>query len=258
MTDPPEPRDPGDDEELSPEEVAEMRELQDFFDSEYFQEMGDDILLDNIGAGIDNRTIYDDLSDTEWTLQDDLADIKEQTEDTPVPELVSLDDAMKIIAEAKKKREEEQAAAQKRAQSQGDDSMPIADDAQAIAQIANDTSALAAMESATSAMGDVIRHLQAAGEALSKIGSGMQTAAEKISEQASKAGGMLGGEEGGNIQAQGQGIGQQVNDALSKIAMVDTSEVAGNLQGVDLAALQGQMQGVLEAIKSAAQRHMGG
>lgn len=255
MTDPPEPRQPGDDEEMTPEEVAEMRELQDFFDSEYFAEMGDDILIDNIAAGEDHRTIYDDLSDAEWELQDHLADIKEQTEDTPVPKLVSTDEAMKIIAEAKKKKEED--AAQRRAQSEVEGKMAIADDAQQVMQIANDATASQAMEQAIRALADAVGALNNASSHLSTVGENMQAAEGAIASQASQAAGLLGGETGGNIGSQGQAISQTISDELSRIANIDIAGTLQNVQGVDLAELSGRIQQLREAIKAAAQRHGG-
>lgn len=237
---------------LSDEERAE---LEDFFNSEYFGELADDMLLDEAGRGEDHRTVFDEMPDEEWELRDHLADIKEQTEDEPVPELVSVEEAAKAIAEAKKKYDEAKAA--KDQPTQGDEPMAIADDAQQVAQIGNDETASQAMEQAIRALSDAIGSLNSATEKLTSVGQNLQAAGEAAADQASRAGGLLGGDSGQALAAQGQALGQAISDALSKIAMVDIPGAQQNLQGVDLATLSGQIQTLRSDIKAAAQKHQG-
>src|SRR5690242_21638202 len=104
-------------------------ELRAFLESEYFGEMADDMLMDEIGRGDDHRTIYDELPEGEDELQDALHDIHEQPDDEPIPRLVSVEEAARILAEAKKKHDE-QKAAEARVQSKGDNAMAISDNAQ--------------------------------------------------------------------------------------------------------------------------------
>ena len=54
MTEPPEPRRP---EEGGGEEPSEIPELNEILDSEWFGEMEDDMLLDRIGQGDDDRSV---------------------------------------------------------------------------------------------------------------------------------------------------------------------------------------------------------
>jgi DNA repair ATPase RecN len=77
MTEPPEPRDP--------EEGSGDDELQEFLDSEQFAELGDDLLLDQIGQGEDERRLSDDIPDEEWELQDLLHDWRDDVESEPIP-----------------------------------------------------------------------------------------------------------------------------------------------------------------------------
>lgn len=256
VTEPPDPRDPenvGDPEEFDPELA---RELAEMLESEQIDELADDMLLDEVGRGEDHRTILDfGIPDEEWELQDHLHDIREQTEDEPVPELVSTEEALKIIAEAKKKREEEQAAAQRRAQSQGDDKVAISDDAQRVAQIANDASAIQAMEQAIGALDDALGKLRSAEEDLSKFGQALQVAGEAASSQATEAGNLLGGEDGQSVLQQGQGLAQSISDALSKVANIDIGGVLQHAQGVDLTTLAGRIHELRETIKNMALKH---
>lgn len=247
MTEPPEDNVHGDD-------AYDDEELTAFLNSEYFAEMGDDMLIDRVARGEDNRTVYDEYDDVEDQLEDDLHDIKEQAEDEPIPELVSVEEASRVIAEAKKAKEEREAA-ERRTQSQGEDKVAISDDAQQIAQIAGEETAKQAMESAISSIADAIGQLQQAGQTLTSLGQNLQAAGEAAASQASTAGNLLGGDEGQAIAAQGQEIAQAISDALSKIAFVDVDASVGKLQGVDLASLQGRIQALSEAIKAAALKH---
>lgn len=245
---------PPEDDGLSDEESAE---LEEFLNSEYFAELSDDMLLDDVGEGKDHRTIYDDMPDEEWELQDHLADIKEQTEDEPIPELVSTEEAMKIIADAKKKHDEEKAAAERRAQSQGEDKVAISDDAQQLAVIGNDETAAGALNAAATSVSTAINLLSQVGEALSSVGQAMQHAQETVTSQSAQAGGLLGGDGGQAISGEGQAIGSAISDALSVIATVDTTAAQNTLTGVDLSAMVGRLQGLYTSIKDAASKHQG-
>jgi len=231
-----------------------LDELSDFLASEQFAELEDDMLLDQIGRGDDNRTIYDELPDEEEDLRDDLFDAQEAILETPIPDLLSIEDAAKAIAEGKKAYEERKAA-EKRTQGEVEDKMAISDDAQQVAQIANDETASQAMEGAIGALNDAIGSLNAATTQLSTAAQNLQAAGDSASGQATQAGNLLGGDGGQSISAQGQALGQAISDALSKIAQIDIGEAMQNLQGVDLAQLQGQIQALRDAIKAAAQKH---
>lgn len=239
-----------------PDDAWDDEELEEFLDSELFAEMGDDMLLDRVARGDDDRSLVDDvdMDYAEWELQDYLHDLHDQPDDEPVPELVDREEAKRIIAEAKKKYDE-QKAAEARTQSKGEDKVAISDDAQQVAQIANDESASQAMGQAVTALADAIGSLNAAEGHLSTVGQNMQAAGEAASSQASQAGSLLGGEDGQTITAQGQALGQAISDALSKIADIDISGMKQNLQGVSLEELSGQIQALRDAIKAAALKH---
>lgn len=247
MSEPPEDNAYGDD-------AYDDEELTEFLNSEYFAELGDDMLVDRVGRGEDNRTIYDDTDEVEDRLEDDLHDIKEQTEDEPIPELVSVDEAKRVIAEAKKAYDEKKAA-EARTQGKAEEHMAISDDAQQVAQIANDETASQAMEQAVRSLEDAIGSMNAASTQLSSVGQNMQAAGEAAASQASQAGNLLGGEDGQSISAQGQALGQAISDALSKIANIDIAGAMQNLQGVSLGELSGQIQALRDAIKAAALKH---
>jgi hypothetical protein len=92
VTEPPEPRRP--EEDGGEEEVPGLDEL---LDSDWLDEMEDDILLDRLGHGEDNRTIYDEHDDE---LQDAAHDWREDIEDVPVPPKL---DPEALIAEANRR-----------------------------------------------------------------------------------------------------------------------------------------------------------
>ena len=104
MTEPPEPRQPddagGEDDPISPDE---SRELDELLNSEWLDEMGDDLLLDEIGRGDDSRTIYDDGEDD--TLIDELHDAREEIADVPLPEKTSPHAVMAEFERRKKAAE---------------------------------------------------------------------------------------------------------------------------------------------------------
>jgi len=241
---------PGDDDAYDDEELTA------FLNSQYFDELSDDMLLDRVGRGEDNRSLLDDLDmdDTEWQLEDDLHDLQEQPDDEPIPELVDRDEAKRIIAEAKKKYDEKKAA-EARAQIEGADPVAISDDAQRVATIGNDETAAGAINEAKSDLETAMTALGQVGEALSAAVQKIQAAAETAASQSAEAGGLLGGEEGGAIQAQGQTVGQQCQNANSHINQVDLSAVEASLQQTNLDGVLNQIQSLYQAIKDAAARH---
>lgn len=238
-----------------PEDDAyDDEELTAFLNSEYFAEMGDDMLIDRVARGEDNRTIYDETDEVEDRLEDDLHDIKEQPEDEPIPELVSVEEAKRVIAEAKRKYEEKKAA-ESRAQSQGETPMAISDDAQRVATIGNDETAAGAINEAKGDLERAQTALGQVGEALSAAVQKIQAAAETAASQSAEAGGLLGGQEGGSVQAQGQTVGQQCHNANQHIGQVDLSQIEASLQQANLDGLLNQVQSLYQSIKDAAARH---
>jgi hypothetical protein len=240
----------------SDDEDDEFRELEEFLNSEYFAELSDDLLLDKVGRGEDDRTIYDEFDEVEDQLENDLHDIKEQTEDEPVPELVSVDEAKKILAEAKKKHDEKKTA-ERCAESQGEDNVTISDDAQRIATIGNDEEAAGAIQAAKTDLDAAQTALGQVGEALSAAVQKIQAAAEKVASQSAEAGGLLGGAEGEAIQGQGQTISEQCNNANQHVGQVDLGAVEASLQQTNLDGVGQQIQALYQAIKDAASRHQG-
>lgn len=95
MTEPPEPRDPEDG------GGADDDELREFLESEYFAEMSDDMLLDEIGRGEDHRTVSDEMPDEEWEMQDAAHDWRDEIEEVPLPD--KLDPAA-ILAEHERRK----------------------------------------------------------------------------------------------------------------------------------------------------------
>lgn len=251
MSEPPGPDEEGPAEQYDEEMAQEVRE---FLESEQFAELEDDMIVDQAGRGEDNRTIYDDMPDEEWELLDHLQDIHDQPRDEPIPELVSTQEAMKIIAEANKKRDEE-AAAGRRAQSKEEEKVTISDDAQRIATIGNDQAAAGALNEAKSDLEKAQTALSQVGEFLGAAVQKIQSAAETAAGQSAEAGGLLGGAEGDDIAAQGQTVGEQCNNANGHINQADLGAVEASLQQTNLDGVMQQIQGLYEAIKEAAARH---
>lgn len=240
-----------------PEDFDAMlaRELADMLESEQIDELEDDMLLDRVGQGDDNRTIYDEYDEVEDTLEDHLHDIKEQPEDEPIPELVSTEEAMKIIAEAKKKYEEKKAA-EGRDTAKGEE-VPISDDAQRIAQIGNNEEAIGALAGASQDIDNAKQALSQAAEALGTAVQKMQSAAEKAGGDAAEAGGLLGGSEGENIRGQGLTVAEQIGNAMQHIGQIDLAAAEASLQQANLEGVGNQTQALYQAIKDAASRHQG-
>lgn len=240
-----------------PEDFDAMlaRELADMLESEQIDELEDDMLLDRVGQGDDNRTIYDEYDEVEDTLEDHLHDIKEQPEDAPIPELVSTEEAMKIIAEAKKKRDEKKAA-ESRDTFKGEE-VPISDDAQRIAQIGNNEEAIGALAGASQDIDNAKQALSQAAEALGTAVQKMQSAAEKAGGDAAEAGGLLGGSEGENIRGQGLTVAEQIGNAMQHIGQIDLAAAEASLQQANLEGVGNQTQALYQAIKDAASRHQG-
>lgn len=234
------------------EEIA--NELTELLESEQFAELSDDMLLDEVGRGEDHRTVHDEMPEEEWELQDHLADIKEQPEDEPIPELVSVDEAMKVIAEAKKKHDEKKAA-ERRDEVKEVEDVTISDDAQRVAAIGNDQTAAGAVNEAKSDLEAAGTALGQVGESLSAAVQKLQAAAETASGQAAEAGGLLGGEEGAGIQAQGQTLGEQLGNAMQHIGRVDLAAAEASLQQTGLDGVLRQIQALYDAIKAAAGKH---
>lgn len=249
---------PGPDEEGPAEQYDEemAQEVRDFLESEQFAELEDDMIIDQAGRGEDDRSLQHDMGmdDGEWELLDHLQDIHDQPRDEPIPELVSTEEAMKVIAEANKKRDEE-AAAGRRAQSQGEDKVTISDDAQRIASIGNDQTAAGALNEAKSDLEKAQQSLGLVGEALGAAVQKIQSAAETVAEQSAQAVSLLGGEEGEAIAAQGQTVGEQCNNSNQHIGQADLGAVEASLQQTNLDGVMQQIQGLYKAIKEAAARH---
>jgi hypothetical protein len=256
VTEPPEPFDPdkvGNPEDFDPELA---RELAEFLESEQFGELADDIIIDEVSRGEDNRTIYDEYDEVEDPLRDDLMDIHEQPNDEPIPELVSTEEAMRIIAEAKKKRDEEKAAAKGRALPEGAEPVAIADDAQQVALIAEEPDGRQAIESAIGKMNDVIAQFRQAGEELSSLTQWLLKAIDHVQSQGDRAGDILGGSTGAEIQGQGHAVGEAINSSLSVIADIDTEEIVQQIGSVSLAELSGRIQAFCNDISNAAAQRM--
>jgi hypothetical protein len=191
-----------------------------------------------------------DMPEEEWELQDHLHDMKEQTEDEPVPKLVSTEEAMKIIAEAKKKRDG------KDQPTQGEASMAIADDAQQVALIGDESAANEAVESAIAKLEDLIGQLRGAGTKLTEIVQALLAATDSVKNMGARAGELLGGDTGENVKAESQTVGGSIEDAASLIADVDTDAIILQISEVGLSELSGRIMSLRNSIKAAAAQRM--
>lgn len=158
MTEPPEPRRPE-------EGGGEDDELQDFLDSEQFAELGDDMLLDRIGRGEDDRTISDDMPDEEWELQDLLHDWKDDVEDVPVPPIAERAQEIHTLNQ------------QFNTPTQGVAPTMMSESIAALNQVAEDTSAAGPIQEAQGTLeGSVLNSLQQAVARITEL-SGQATSA---------------------------------------------------------------------------------
>lgn len=241
----------GEPEEFDPELARELAEL---LESDQFGELSDDMLLDRVGKGEDDRSVHDEMPDEDWELEDQMHDTRDEIDEVPIPELVSTEEAMKVIAEAKKKHDEKKAA-ERRDEVKDAEKMAISDDAQRVAAIGNDQTAAGAVNEAKSDLEAAANALGLVGESLSAAVQKLQAAAETASGQAAEAGGLLGGEEGSGIQAQGQTLGEQLGNAMQHIDRVDLAAAEASLQQTGLDGVMRQIQALYEAIQAAAAKH---
>jgi hypothetical protein len=80
--------------------------MDELLDAEWLGEMGDDMLLDRIGRGDDDRTVQDfDMPDEDWELEDLAHDWRDDVEDVPVPPKLDPD-ALTAEHERRKKAAE--------------------------------------------------------------------------------------------------------------------------------------------------------
>jgi hypothetical protein len=199
VTEPPEPRRP---EEGGGEEPSEVPELNEILDSEWFGEMDDDILLDRIGQGDDDRSVHDETSDEDWDLQDMAHDWRDDVEDVPIPP--KLDPAA-LIAESERRK--------KASDTKGTHQpMSISDDAQIIRAVAEDRSASGAAQLAMSNFGDVQMPVI---DRLSDASGVLQEAAVGLESKADQAASKAGGEDEGAIRGAARAAIEAFNNATA-------------------------------------------
>jgi hypothetical protein len=200
VTEPPEPRRP---EEGGGEEPSEIPELNEILDSEWFGEMEDDMLLDRIGQGDDDRSVHDEIPDEDWNLQDMAHDWRDDVEDVPIPPKLDPD---ALIAEAERRKK---AAPPTEGASQP---VSINDDAQVIRAVANDSSASGAAQLAASNFGDV---QMPSTDRLTDASATLQEAIGGLESGAGQAAGAAGGEDAQTIQGAASVAIEAFNAALA-------------------------------------------
>jgi hypothetical protein len=223
MTEPPEPRHP---EEGDGEEPSEVPELNEILDSEWFGEMEDDMLLDRIGQGDDDRSVHDETSDEDWDLQDMAHDWRDDVEDVPVPPKLDPD---ALIAEAERRKKT--APPTKGAIPP----MSINDDAQVIRAVAEDRSASGAAQLAASNFGDV---QMPAVDRLTDASGTLQEAIGGLESNANQAASVAGGDDGQSIRGAASVAIEAFNNAtaLSEQARLLAEQFGQAVQAAKTAA----------------------
>lgn len=205
-------------------------ELREFLDSEYFAEMSDDMLLDEVSRGVDHRTISDDMPDEEWALQDKLHDWRDDVEDVPLPPKL---DPEAIIAEHLRHTNPAEPPGP-RSTSEGTPApMAISEDAQRIRVVADSQSAQGAIQLANTNLGEV----QISADRLTDAVGVLQEAADGIANDANTAASAAGS---GDDEMALRGAGEQARQAFE--AAMAAAEAARSLCDQAATAVQQALQ----------------
>jgi hypothetical protein len=227
VTEPPEPRNPDED----GGDDAEMEELREFLDSEFFGEMSDDMLLDEISRGEEHRRVDDEMPDEDWALQDELHDWRDDVEEEPHPPKL---DPKEIMAEYERRKKAEEPPAPRAPSSGGAGSMAINEEAGRIRAIAENQSVSGAAQQAAGKIGEVQLNIQG----LSDASAALQQGLGSLENEAGMAAVSAGGDDGTELEGAGGRALEAFNTAIAQIEGVKNlaEQLASAMQSASSAA----------------------